>query len=422
MTEDFLTGVDIGSTAVRVVVAQRVTGIGERETLQVIGAAEVASEGISKGIITSIDDAVSSASAAIERAERMIGAEIRSAWIGISGSHILSQSSRGVIGVSRPDGEIREEDVARAIEAAQTVATPPNYEILHVLPKSFIVDGQAGVKDPVGMNGIRLEVEAEIIQGLSSQIKNLSKCVYRTGIEIEDLVFGVLATAEAVTTTRMRELGVAVVVIGGSTTSMILFEGGDVLHTAVLAIGSEHITSDIAIGLRISIEAAEQIKIRYGTASPKEITRREEITLREVGVPEDEVVSRKYVAEIIEARVEEIFEKVDHELKKVGRSGLLPGGVILTGGGAKLPGIVETAKKKLRLPAALGLPLNLTSITDRVNDLAFTTAAGLVHWGAAATRNTQKKNKGSGKQFLSKLSSVGTAAKTAKGWFQNLLP
>lgn len=421
MAEDLITGLDIGSTAVRVVVAQRAAAIGGRETLQVIGAAEVPSEGISKGIINSIDDAVSSVSAAIERAERMVGAEIGSAWVGISGSHVLSQTSRGVIGVSRPDGEIREEDVTRAIEAAQTVATPPNYEILHVLPKSFVVDGQAGVKDPVGMTGIRLEVEAEIIQGLSSQVKNLTKCVYRTGIDIEDLVFGILATAEAVTTSRMRELGVAVLNIGGSTTSLIVFEGGDVLHTAVLPIGSEHVTSDVAIGLRISIESAEQFKIRYGTAQPKDITKKEEIDLRDVGVQTEETVSRKYVAEIIEARVEEIFEKVDHELKKVGRSGLLPAGVILTGGGAKLPGIADVAKQKLRLPASLGLPLGITSITDRVNDLAFTTAVGLVHWGAASTR-TSRSGKGGARSVIQKISGVGEAVKGAKNWLQNLLP
>lgn len=421
MAEDFITGLDIGSTAVRVVVAQRVPGALDKDALQVVGAAEVPSEGISKGLITSIDDAVSSVSAALERAERMVGAEIRSAWVGISGSHILSQTSRGVIGVSRPDGEIREEDVARAIEAAQTVATPPNYEILHVLPKSFVVDGQAGIKDPVGMSGIRLEVEAEIIQGLTAQVKNVTKCVYRTGIDIEDVVFSILATAEAVTTSRMRELGVMIANVGGSTTSMIVYEGGDVVHTAVLPIGSEHITSDIAIGLRISIEAAEQIKVRFGTAIPKDISRRDEIPLREVGATEDEVVSKKYVAEIIEARVEEIFDKVDHELKKVGRSGLLPAGIVLTGGGAKLPGMLEVAKRKLRLPAAMGMPLGINSITDRVNDVAFTTAVGLVHWGAATTKN-QRRGKGKGSKMISKITAVGGAAKNVKSWLQNLLP
>jgi cell division protein FtsA len=420
MAEDLITGLDIGSATCRVVVAQRVPALGGKETLQVIGAAEVPSEGISKGIINSIDDAVSSVSMAIERAERMVGAEISSAWVAISGSHILSQTSRGVVGVSRPDGEIREEDVARAIEASQTVATPPNYEILHVLPKSFTVDGQSGIKDPVGMNGIRLEVEAEIIQGLSSQVKNLTKCVYRTGVDIEDLVFGILATAEAVTTPRMRELGVGVANIGGSTTSLIVFEGGDVLHTAVLPIGSEHITSDIAIGLRISIEAAEEIKVRYGTAQPKDINRKEAVQLSEVGVAE-EVVSKKYIAEIIEARVEEIFEKVDHELKKVGRSGLLPAGMVLTGGGAKLPGAIEVAKAKLRLPATLGLPLGVTSITDRINDPSFTTAVGLVHWGALATKMS-KHGKGRGRAMLAKIGSLRETVKKTKSWLQNLLP
>ncbi len=377
---DIITGLDIGSSSVRAVVGQRSAPGSGRESIQIIGAAETPSAGVSKGIITSIEDAISSVSTCLEKVERMTGVQIDRAFIGISGSHVVSQESKGVVAVSRSDGEIREEDVERALEAARTVATPLNYEILHVLPKSFIVDGQSGIKDPVGMTGIRLEVDAQIIQSLSSQLKNLSKCVYRTGIEIDDVVLGILAAAEAVASPRQKDLGVAVVSIGASTTSLAVYEEGDVLRTVVLPIGSEHITSDVAIGLRTSIDVAERVKIEHGIASTRDV-RKEDIRLADLGAEEDEVVSKKFVAEIIEARIEEIFSRIDKELKRIDRSGRLPAGVILTGGGAKLNGLVDMAKTQLRLPAALGYPVNVSSITDRTNDIAFSTAVGLVLWG-----------------------------------------
>lgn len=392
-SNDIITGLDIGSTSVRVAVGQRTASGTGRESIQIIGAAETPSVGLNKGVITSIEDAISSVSTCLEKVERMTGVQIERAFIGISGSHIASQESKGVVAVSRTDGEIREEDVDRALEAARTVATPLNYEILHVLPKSFIVDGQNGIKDPVGMTGIRLEVDAQIIQCLSSQLKNLTKCVYRTGIEIDDVVLGILAASEAVASQRQKELGVAVANIGGSTTSLVVYEDGDVMRTVVLPIGSQHITSDVAIGLRTSIDVAERVKVEHGIASTREV-RKEDIRLADLGAEEDEVVSKKDVAEIIEARVEEIFSKIDKELKKIDRSGRLPAGIILTGGGSKLSGLVDMAKTELRLPAALGYPVNVSSITDRTNDIAFSTTVGLVLWGHHLSANDRTKAKG----------------------------
>lgn len=413
--EDIITGLDIGSTAVRVAVGQRMHD-GEKETIQIIGAAEVPSAGVNKGVITSIEDAISSVSAALEKVERMTGIQAESALVGISGSHVVSQESKGVVAVSRSDGEIREEDVERALDAARTVATPLNYEILHVLPKSFTVDGQEGVKDPVGMTGIRLEVDAQIIQSFSTQLKNLTKCVYRTGIEIDDIVLAILANAEAVATPRQKELGVAVVNIGGSTTSMVVYEDGDVLRTVILPIGSDHITSDIAIGLRTSIEVAEQVKIEYSTASAKGI-KKEEVSLMELGAEEGEVADRKFIAEITEARVEEIFTKLDKELKKIDRSGRLPAGVILTGGGSKLNGLVDMAKEELRLPAALGYPINISSITDRTNDISFSTAVGLVQWGHHLSHNGHT----GGRNLVSKFSGLKIGGRVKK-LLKTLLP
>lgn len=418
MREEYICGLDVGSTAVRIAVGQPMVRAEGDETLHIIGAAEVQSEGVHKGIVTSIEDTVSCISACLERAERMIGGPVEHMWVAISGSHILSQDSKGVVAVSRNDGEIAEEDVQRAIEAARTVATPINYEILHVLPKSFTVDGQSGIKDPVGMTGVRLEVDAQIIQGVSSQIKNLTRSVYRTGVDIDDLVLGVLATGEAVITRRQKELGAVVMNLGGSTTSVAIYEDGDVIHSAVLPVGSEHITNDIALGLRTSIDVAERVKIEYGTAVSEGVHKKEVINLADLGSENTEEVSRKYVAEIIEARVQEIFEMVDAELKKVGRSRLLPAGIILTGGGSKLPGIVEAAKESLYLPATLGYPLEVSSVTDKVNDLAFSTAIGLVQWGM------QVKSSGSGSvgSVISKFKTVDKVSKQVRKWFKSLIP
>lgn len=418
MREELIAGLDIGSTAVRIAVGQPMVRSDGEETLHIVGAAEVPSEGVHKGIVTSIEDTVSCISDCLERAERMIGAPVEHVWVSISGSHILSQESKGVIAVSRSDGEIAEEDVQRAVEAARTVATPINYEILHVLPKSFTVDGQSGIKDPVGMTGVRLEVDAQIIQGVSSQIKNLTRSVYRTGVDIDDLVLGILATGEAVATRRQKELGVVVINLGGSTTSMAVHEEGDVIHTAVLPVGSEHITNDIALGLRTSIDVAERVKIEYGTAAAENIHKKDVINLADLGAENAEEVSRKYIAEIIQARVSEIFEMVDAELKKIGRSRILPAGSILTGGGAKLPGIVEAAKETLNLPAALGYPLDISSVTEKVNDLSFATAIGLVQWGL---RLSSGEAHGWG-SVISKFKTVDKVSKQVKKWFKSLIP
>lgn len=411
MPEEIYIGLDVGSCAVRVAVGKLVPSADGKEQIHIVGAVEVPSSGIHKGTVTNLEDAVSSVSRALEQAERITGLPLNRAWVGISGSHIISQESRGVIGVGRTDGEIREEDVERSIEAARTVATPTNYEIIHVIPKSFIVDGQRGVKDPVGMNGIRLEVDALIIQGLGSQIKNLTKAVYRTGLDIEDLVFSILATAEAVISERQKELGVCVVNIGASTTSLVVYEEGDILHTSVMPIGSDHITSDLAIGLRTSIDVAEQVKLRYATCLPEEISKKDEINLAELGAPEDEFVGRKFIADITEARVLEIFEHVDRELQKIDRSGMLPAGVILTGGGAKLDGILETAKATLRLPISLGTPIGVSSVIDRISDPAMSTAIGLVLWGRHIRSTDTSKGFGKVIQKFGNFDKVGSGLK-----------
>lgn len=394
--EEIIIGLDVGSSKIRVVVGQKTVNNLDKK-IRIIGAVEQSAEGINKGVITNIEDAVSSVSAVLEKAERVTGLPIKKVWVGISGNYIISQPSRGVIAISRSNGEITEDDVERAIEAARNVSLPPNYEIVHVIPRNFIVDNQDNISDPVGMTGIRLEVEAQIIQGISSQIKNLTKCIYRTGRDIEDMVLSILAAGDAVLSSRQKELGVVLINIGAATTSLAVYEEGDVLHTASLPLGSDHITADIAIGLRINIDLAEKLKLEYGYACPKDIDRHEEITIKEAGSIHENKVSRRYVAEIIEARVEEIFSKIDQELIKLERSGKLPAGAVLIGGGSELPQIIELAKKKLRLPASLGQAHNVESAVDKVNTLSYITAIGLVLWGGQFQAN---KDIGNGKSIF----------------------
>jgi cell division protein FtsA len=415
MSEQIIAGLDVGSSATRVVVGQ-VARTGDSEQLNIIGVVEVPSQGINKGLVVSIEDAVSCISACLEKAERMIGLPIQNAWVGIGGVHIASAESSGVIAISRANGEIQENDVARVIEAARSVAAPVNYEILHVIPKSFSIDNQTGVKDPIGMSGIRLEVTTQVIRGLSSHIKNLTKCIYRTGLDINYVIFSVLAAAEAVLTNRQKELGVALVDIGSRTTKLVVFEEGDVIYSAVLPIGADHITGDLAMGMQTSLDVAERVKLEVGNALPKLFEKTEEINLRDFG-GENQNFSKKYLAEIIEARTEEIFEKIDKELQKINRSGLLPAGIVLIGGGAKLPGIIEVAKRKTMLPAGIGANKRFNTAVDKVNDVCFSPGLGLVIWGYGALAE-----KGAGRfNVSSTFNSVKATTNKVVDWFKNLI-
>lgn len=416
MKEDIIAGLDIGSTTVRLVVGQVQNGI-----LQIIGAVSATSVGINKGAVKSIEDVTSSISACLEKAERLVGVPITSVWVSVNSPHIKCEKSRGVVAVGRSDGEINPDDVERALEAARALSVPPNYEILHVIPVRFTVDNQEDIKDPVGMSGVRLEVETLIIQGLSSQIKNLTKAIFRTGIDINDLVLSPLAAAEAVIGPKQKELGAALVNIGSSTTSVAVFEEGELLHTAIIPIGSEHITADIAIGLRCPINLAERVKVMYGSSSPANFNDNDEVNiedlLKEEGVDEEiKTINLKYLAEIIEARVEEIFEKVDDELKRIERSGMLPGGIFLAGGGVRLNHIVETAKQQLRLPACIGSNYNIETVIDKVNEIEYLNALGLAAWGNQIFDEQGGSFMGSGKKI------AGETMTRVKKWFSSLMP
>ncbi len=409
------TGLDIGSHSIKVAVLEQT-----ENGIQVIGAADGLSQGVKRNSIVNIEDAVSSLSNVLEQVERMIGTAVTSATVGVCGTHIKIMESSGVVAVSKANREISADDVKRAIDAAEMVALPANYTnytVLHVIPREFIIDNQTLVKDPIGMTGVRLEVKTQIVLGLSSEINNITKCVYRTGVDIADAAFSILACSESILDKRQKDLGVALINIGSSTTSMVVYEEGDVLHAAVLPVGSQHVTNDLATGLLIDIDAAELIKTDVVNVDLEKISKRDEFDLSKYVGNSDE---RKYMSlfeasEIASARQEELFDLVNKELKKINRAGLLPSGIVLTGGGAKLQGIIELAKKTFKLPVFIGLPKQIDQAPiDKVIDPIFTTAVGLALWSKDAGVSV-KRNWSEGGQ-------IGKTVDKIKGFFGSLIP
>ena len=412
--EQIFVGLDVGTSAIRVVIGKQESELGAPS---IIGVGEAASLGIRRGVIVDIDEAVSSISEALEKAERMTGLHIDHAVVSVGGAHISSQESHGVVAIARADGEVTENDVVRVVDASQAISIPSNREILHVIPKTFTVDGQHGIKDPVGMSGIRLEVDSHIIQASVPFIKNLTKCIMQAGLEIDDLVLAPLAGAQAVLSKKQKELGVVVIDLGGGTTGMVVFEEGDLVMSNILPVGSMHITNDLAIGLRTSVDTAEKLKLQYAYAEAREVKKDLDVDLSKIDKQEDGKVSTKHIAEIVEARLEEIFDLANKELKRVGKDGQLPAGAILIGGGAKLPGVVELAKKNLRLPVILGAPGSVTTVIDRVNDPSFATAVGLVLWANEYLLGSSH----SVNKFTKKVLENDAVNKMRK-WFKSFLP
>jgi cell division protein FtsA len=328
----------------------------------------------------------------------------------MSGSHIESFDSRGVIAIS--GSEITVEDVGRVLEAAQAVSIPANRRILHIEPKSYSVDEQRGIKNPVGMTGIRLEVEAHIVTGHVQHVKNIEKCVDQAGVDIDDIVPATIASSEAVLTKRQKELGVVVIDIGAGCTSVAVFEEGTILYSVSLPIGGESVTNDIAIGLRTSIDTAEKIKIEFGSVLPQEIAEREMIDLSSVSKVDTQTVSKRYMAEIMQARYFEMFSLVKKELERIGRSGMLPAGALLTGAAAKAPGVLDLARDVLGLPVQMGFPVDIGGVIEKVDDPAYATALGTLIWGM---------REGGSSPLVGSIQ-FKRAAQRVGSWFKSLLP
>ncbi len=428
--ERIIVGLDVGTTKVCTVVGE----IGRGSGVNVLGVGIAPSAGLSKGMVVDIPETVRSIGLSIERAERLSGCKIGSAYVGVAGSHIASLNSRGVVAVSRGDRVITGDDVTRAVDAARTVAIPQQREVLHVIPRCYVVDGHEGVRDPVGMAGFRLEVETHIVTGAVTALQNLVRCVQRTGVEVDDLVLQPLASAEAVLTEPEKNLGVVLVDIGGGTTDIAIFIEGSIWHTVVLPVGGNHLTNDLSIVLKVPFDAAERLKLAHGVVAPPPRPRdlygnghhavppntalpggvdpltvgpaahpvqTELLRILDDAEPDDEDdllipvetfaagqtvdISQGLVTRILEARVEQIFGLVAAEIKRSGYDGLLPAGMVLTGGAARLPGIAAMASRTLNMPVRISVPQGMTGLIDALDSPAYATGVGLALW---ATRHT----------------------------------
>ena len=407
--ERVLASLDIGSAKIRTVVAV-VDGERGQQVPNVIGVGISPSLGMRKGNVIDVEELIHNIISSLEDAERMAGVPINHVYVGMSGSHIEAFDSRGVIAIS--GSEITMDDVGRVLEAAQAVSIPANRRILHIEPKSYTVDEQRGIKNPVGMTGIRLEVEAHIITGHVQHVKNLEKCVDQAGVDIDDLVPATIGAAEAVLSKRQKELGVVVIDIGAGCTSVVIFEEGTILHSVSLPIGGESVTNDIAIGLRTSIDTAEKIKIEFGSVLPEEISEREMIDISSVSKVDTQTVSKRYMAEIMQARYYEVFSLVKQELERIGRSGMLPAGVLLTGAASKAPGVLDLSRDVLGLPVQMGFPVDVGGVIEKVDDPAYATALGALVWGMREGESVQRMG-----SFQMK-----RAAQQVGAWFKSLLP
>jgi cell division protein FtsA len=382
MAEDraFLVSLDVGSTKICVVVARIVDN-----KVNIAGIGSHPSTGLRKGVVVNIDSTVGSMKKAIEEAELMAGIKIAGCLAGVAGAHIKSFNSNGVVAVK--DKEVRKDDVTRAIDAAKAVAIPADRELIHVIPQEYIVDDQDGIKDPLGMSGVRLEVKVHIVTGSVTSTQNIVKCCYLAGLSVEDLILGQLASAEATLTPEETEIGVAVVDIGGGTSDIAVYANGAIRHTAILPFGGSHVTNDIAIGLRTPVDEAEKIKKRYGCALSKMVGANETIEVPSVGGRKPRTLMRKTLADIIEPRVEEILSLIHEEIKKSGYEKLLASGVVLTGGCANLEGIVELAETVFSLPVRKGLPIGVGGLVDVVNNPIYATGVGLILHGMEESKS-----------------------------------
>ncbi|NLC38250.1 MAG: cell division protein FtsA [Clostridia bacterium] len=373
-----LAGLDIGTSKVAAVIAE----VDPEGPINIIGFGETPSSGLRKGTIIDIECTARAAEKAADQAEQMSGIAIDAVLVGITGPHISSVNNRGVVAVTGVGKEITEEDAQRVVQAAQVITLPAERQIIHVLPRQFIVDGYDGIVDPVGMCGSRLEVETNILTGAAASIQNTLKTVQRAGLEVHALVFNGLASAEAVLLPAEKELGVVLVDIGAGTTELAIYEQKNLWYASVLPVGGDHITNDLAVGLRTPIAAAEKIKKEHGCVREASMPDDEYIDVPSVGGTEIRQVSKKFLAAIIEPRVQEILSLIKREIQRSGYKGLLPGGVVITGGSSLLDGLLALAEEMLEMPVRRGQPLHIEGLVDLVCTPQYSSAIGILHYGA----------------------------------------
>ena len=448
--DKLIVGLDVGTAKCCAIIGE----ISRENHINILGVGSSLSAGIQKGVVVNIEGAGASIAAAIEGAESQAGLKVGSAYVGVTGSHVSSVNSRGVVAVSKANRDITHEDVARSLDSARSVSIPAQREVLHVIPRTFVIDGQDGVRDPIGMSGYRLEVETHIVTGAVSSLNNLFKAVQRTGVEVEELVLEPLAASEAVLSDAERRLGVCLVDIGAGTTDIAIHIDGSVWHTAVVPVGGNHLTNDISIVLRTTPEAAEQLKIKHSDASvtgpyrglyadyygkgPVKLDLRSRLkTETEAGEETDNVaapdvmletdglegghtqlVSRNMLNEVVHARTRQLFDMVQAEIKKSGYDGMIPAGLVLTGGTAALTGITDAAGHVMRLPVRIGVPRGLAGLADHLAAPPYATSVGLMLWAM---------KKRSGVEMLQVANRRGGRPATAVGrkfggWLKEFLP
>jgi len=407
-----ISGIDVGNSQIKVVIAKI-----DRDSLntEILGVGSAPSNGLRRGMVVDMEETFENIKTAVQRAEAMAGVSIKRAYLAVNGLHIKSQLSRGVIAVSRADNEISQNDIDRIIQASSVVSLPANREIIHVIPINFIVDGTENVKNPLGMKGVRLEAEVFIIEGLSPYLRNLAKCVNENNIEVTGLVFAPIAASLSSLDKNQKEYGVLNLDFGGGTSTLTVFEEADLIHSAVLPIGSKHITSDLAVALRTSMDVAERVKLEHGaTSEGLDLRKRDSIDLSELVGEENFFWPKKQLVGVIDARAHELLDMVSTELRKISKT-ILPAGVVLSGGGAYLPGLAALIKEKLKLPVRIAKPVNIQGDIEEQNDPAFSVAIGLVLWGVEEEFKRMRGGKtmpGSKNVFL----------KWLNRWLKNFLP
>ncbi len=415
MAQRTIVGIDVGTTKVCTIVAQ----VQDSGRVNVLGVGLTPSKGLDKGVVVNIDDAVNAIAASVEKAERLSGYRIGTAFVGVSGRHISSLNSRGVVAVSRADHEISRNDVARAVENAQTIAMPNQREIIHVIPRAYVVDGHEGIRDPIGMSGVRLEVETHIVTGEVMVIQSLIKSVQRAGVEIDDLVLQTLASGEAVLTPDDKDRGVVLVDIGGGTTDIAVFVEGGIWHTSVVPVGGNHFTNDIVVVLKTPHNTAEYLKLKYGAAIADEaVDPATDLIEAEGFAPgERQQISRSLLNQVLQARAEEVIEQIYNEIRRSGYEGLLPAGVVLTGGAVQLPRFDELMRDMLGIPVRVGTPTDLGGLSDSIDTPPYATGIGLLRWGSRHGMAMLPPSGGP-----SDRSPGGSAYERFKGWLKEFLP
>ena len=407
--KDFIVGLDIGTTKVCCIVGE-IVDASPQPVIDIVGIGTAPSAGMRKGVVVNIDSTVESISKAVEEAELMAGVEITHVHAGIAGGHVKSFNSTGVVAIK--DKEITDHDVKRVIDAAKAVAIPADREVIHVIPQEFIIDEQDGIRDPIGMSGVRLEAKVHIVTASSTSAQNIIKCANKAGLTVSDLCLEQIASAEAVLSDDEKELGIALVDIGGGTSDIAIYKEGSLLYTGVLPIGGNHITNDIAVGLRTPQYEAEKIKVQYGAAIPEAIRPDETIEVPGVGGRKSRVLSKRLLAEIIAPRVEEIFLMIQKEIAQSGYRDMMSAGIVLTGGATLMDGLTELAEQIFEMPAKRGVPYNVGGLKDVVHSPQFSTGVGLLRYG---TKNMIKQRTPMMDKFF-----IGSIRGSMRSWIKDL--